>query len=152
MALARTSPAPRRGSTFRVRPNQTPGGLRAHEVRGNSWVSHESVDRIVNVFTLERSLPQTAAVMDDMIRHAFATGALWMKRYANRGGDSGVVEYQITDTSITVKFRNGSVYLYDDSAPGQSHVEEMKRRAELGEGLNTYISRHVRKNYAARLV
>jgi hypothetical protein len=33
----------------------------------------------------------------------------------------------------------------------QSHVEEMKRLAEQGEGLATYINREVGKNYARKL-
>ena len=33
-----------------------------------------------------------------------------------------------------------------------AHVAEMKRLAQAGRGLGSYISRHVGKNFAARLV
>jgi len=74
-----------------------------------------------------------------------------MPTYANRGGDSGVVSYETTPDSITVVFRDGSEYLYDSGAPGSADVEQMKSLAEAGEGLNEYINRHVRKNYARKL-
>lgn len=34
-----------------------------------------------------------------------------MERYQNRGGDSGVVGFEIGDDSITVQFRDNSLYL-----------------------------------------
>lgn len=74
-----------------------------------------------------------------------------MPAYANRGGDSGVTSYEIDDDSIIIEFKDGSQYLYNDSSPGPAAVEEMKRLAQAGEGLNSYISRYVRKNYAKKL-
>lgn len=35
-----------------------------------------------------------------------------MERYANRGGDSGIVGYEIGNDFIRVQFSDGSVYLY----------------------------------------
>jgi hypothetical protein len=74
-----------------------------------------------------------------------------MNRYRDRHGDSGVVAYCIGPGSITVRFRDGCAYLYDDSNPGPVHVAQMQRLATRGEGLNTYINRFVRDRYAARL-
>ena len=34
-----------------------------------------------------------------------------MKRYRNRGGDSGIVAYEIGSDFITVMFSDGSIYL-----------------------------------------
>ena len=74
-----------------------------------------------------------------------------MPRYANRGGDSGIVSYEISDASITVVFSDGTAYLYTYASTGQSDVEQMKALAQAGEGLNEFINRHVRKRYAQKL-
>ena len=74
-----------------------------------------------------------------------------MKRYRNLGGDSGIVAYEAGDDFIKVQFKDGSIYLYDYTTPGPNEVEYMKQLAEEGEGLNSYISRHIRKRYAAKL-
>lgn len=73
-----------------------------------------------------------------------------MKRYRNLEGHSGVLAYDIRDTAIAVKFVGGDVYDYTYARPGRAHVEEMKRLALAGRGLSTYISQHVRDDYAAR--
>lgn len=74
-----------------------------------------------------------------------------MKRYANLSGDSGVVAYAIAPGQITVRFRGGDTYVYDASAPGAAAVAEMQRLAAAGRGLSSYISQHVRQNYAHKL-
>ena len=74
-----------------------------------------------------------------------------MAIYANLGGDSGVDSYEIGPDSITVTFQDGATYLYDYAATGQNNVEQMKELAKVGQGLNSFINRNVRKNYAARL-
>jgi hypothetical protein len=73
-----------------------------------------------------------------------------MERYANRGGDSGVVSYQITGDSILVQFKDGWKYLYNSVKPGAGTVEQMKVFARQGSGLNSYISRIVKGNYASK--
>jgi len=73
-----------------------------------------------------------------------------MKRYRNLEGHSGVLAYDIRPDSIAVKFAGGDVYDYTYAQPGRTHVEEMKRLALAGRGLSTYISQHVREDYAAR--
>lgn len=74
-----------------------------------------------------------------------------MEYYANLGGDSGVRAYEITDTAITVQFRDGAVYLYNYLSPGRLDVERMKKFAIDGRGLNAYISSVVRKRYARKI-
>lgn len=74
-----------------------------------------------------------------------------MQRYANRDGGSGVVAYATGPAGIAVEFSNGAIYVYDLERPGRQAVTEMKRLAREGRGLSTYISRHVRDNYAKRL-
>ncbi|HHQ6573137.1 TPA: hypothetical protein ACSTLY_000279 [Serratia fonticola] len=73
-----------------------------------------------------------------------------MTRYANLGGDSGVVAFEITADSITVEFRDGWKYVYDNSIPGAAVVAQMKIFAQSGRGLNSYISRVVKKSFARK--
>ena len=74
-----------------------------------------------------------------------------MEVYKNLGGTSGVYAFLIADNAITVQFSKGGVYLYNYSRPGSGHVEQMKSLALSGSGLNSYIGRYVRDNYAAKL-
>ncbi|MHB9840679.1 hypothetical protein Q8F57_038335 [Paraburkholderia terrae] len=74
-----------------------------------------------------------------------------MKRYRDLSGQSGVVAYEVSDDAITVKFRDGDVYLYDYATTGRREVEEMKRLAVAGQGLSTYISRYVRERFAVKV-
>lgn len=72
-------------------------------------------------------------------------------RYLNRGGNSNVAYYSIGADSITVQFNDGSVYLYNYASTTVSGIEHMKQLANNGVGLNSYISRIVRKRYARKL-
>ena len=74
-----------------------------------------------------------------------------MERYQNRGGNSGVVSFRISTDAIIVQFRDGSQYLYNAVRPGQATVDQMKTLAKAGQGLNSYISRIVRKNFCQKL-
>ncbi len=74
-----------------------------------------------------------------------------MERYKNLSGNSGVAAYEIATDSITVEFKDGHVYLYTYQSAGSENIERMKELAIAGRGLNTYISRHVRKRYASKL-
>ncbi|MEV4886302.1 hypothetical protein MRBLMN1_004862 [Chitinophaga ginsengisegetis] len=74
-----------------------------------------------------------------------------MKIYQNLGGDSGVYAFLIDDNSITVEFNTGATYLYDNRRPGSSDIEQMKTLALSGKGLNSFISRHIKKRFAAKL-
>lgn len=60
-----------------------------------------------------------------------------METHQNLGGDSGVYAFLIDDNSTTVEFSTGA--------------EQMKTLALNGKGLNSFISKYVKKNYAARL-
>ena len=71
-----------------------------------------------------------------------------MKRYLDLSGDSGVVAYELRPDAIKVKFRGSDrVYVYSHASAGATHVAHMKRLAEAGKGLSTYISRHVHDRY-----
>lgn len=73
-----------------------------------------------------------------------------MIKYEDINGDSGVEAYEQGDDYIAVLFKSGSArrYLYNHDVTGYQHVEAMKDLAANGDGLNAYINRHVRKNYA----
>ena len=74
-----------------------------------------------------------------------------MQSYRNLGGDSGVSGYETSEDSITVRFSDGSVYLYTYHSAGMSNIEYMKQLASAGQGLNSFINRHVRKRYARKI-
>ena len=74
-----------------------------------------------------------------------------MDRYKNLGGNSGVIAYEIGDGCITVQFRDGSVYFYNCQSTGVSNIEHMHELALAGQGLNSFISRVIKKGYASKL-
>ena len=74
-----------------------------------------------------------------------------MKPYRGTDEGSGVVAYESGPGWILVRFRGGNAYRYDARHPGLEHVLEMQRLADAGSGLASYISRHVRDDYAARV-
>ena len=74
-----------------------------------------------------------------------------MEKYKNLSGNSNVKAYQIGNDSITIRFKDGSVYLYTYLSAGRSNVGEMKNLAIAGKGLDSYIKRHVKKSYAEKL-
>lgn len=74
-----------------------------------------------------------------------------MQLYKNSGGDSGVSTFEIGDDYIKVQFKDGSVYLYNNSSAGSQNIQKMKSLAINGEGLNSFINTHVREKYASKL-
>jgi len=73
-----------------------------------------------------------------------------MQPYANVGGNSGVRAYEIGPDWICVQFSDGSTYLYTYQSAGYANVEEMKRLAMQGWGLNSFINRVVKYKYARK--
>lgn len=73
-----------------------------------------------------------------------------MERYKNLGGNSSVIAYEIEPDSITVQFNDGWLYLYTTQSAGSGNVTEMHHLAAAGQGLNSFISRVVRKRYARK--
>jgi len=70
--------------------------------------------------------------------------------YKNLGGDSGITAYQSGEDYLWVVFADGARYLYTDASAGPERIKRMKLLAEQGEGLNTFINKYVRKNYAKK--
>lgn len=73
-----------------------------------------------------------------------------MDRYKNLGGNSSVTAFEIGQDSITVQFNDGWNYLYNNQSTGAANVEKMKNLAVRGQGLNSFISRVIRKHYARK--
>ena len=74
-----------------------------------------------------------------------------MKRYKNLSGNSGVAAYECEDSLIKVRFHgNADIYVYDSHRPGRARVAQMKKLAERGRGLSTYISQVVRDDFASK--
>jgi hypothetical protein len=73
-----------------------------------------------------------------------------MEAYRNLSGDSGISEFEIGSDFIKVRFRKGGTYTYTYRSAGQNTIEQMKSLAVRGSGLNTFIDRYVKKNYASK--
>lgn len=74
-----------------------------------------------------------------------------IERYQNLTGDSGIAAYKIENDSVTVEFNDRATYLYNYMSAGRNHIETMKALAIAGQGLSSFISKYVRKGYAAQL-
>ena len=74
-----------------------------------------------------------------------------MDLYKNLSRTSGVAKYQIAPEAITVEFNDGAMYEYDYRSAGDRNVEEMKRLAVRGLGLNSFINLYVKKGYARKI-
>jgi hypothetical protein len=68
-----------------------------------------------------------------------------MKCYENRSRTSPIVAYELSENSITIKFMDGSVYLYTYDNAGNANVEQMKKYSGIGHGLNGFLSRFLKK-------
>ena len=75
-----------------------------------------------------------------------------MPTYQNLNGDSGIVSFELGADWIEVRFQRGKelVYRYTYASAGSTHVEEMKKLAQSGAGLNEYINRFVAKLYESK--
>jgi len=71
-----------------------------------------------------------------------------MQPYFNSTGKSNIDAYEIGDDFIKVSFSNGVTYTYDYDSTGEEMVDEMKRLAESGSGLNGFINQYAKESYA----
>lgn len=75
-----------------------------------------------------------------------------MERYRDLNGDSNVLAYEMGNDYIKIKFEDSTVYLYTYASAGSQNIEEMKRLAIKGGGLNGFINKYVRRKYASKLI
>ena len=64
-------------------------------------------------------------------------GKAKMTPYANKGGESGLLAFEIGIDYILVEFNSGR---YTYASAGRDAVETMKELVSAGEGLNSFIS------------
>lgn len=71
-----------------------------------------------------------------------------MTNYGNYSGNSNVESFEIGSDYIDVRF-NGTakIYRYSYRVAGRAEVEEMKKLAIQGKGLNGYINSNVKFKY-----
>ncbi len=74
-----------------------------------------------------------------------------MHSYKKADHDTGVIAYEIDRDSITIQFKDGSLYVYTAKSAGLRAISQMKTLAKKGEGLTTYINQHVREGYQSKL-
>jgi hypothetical protein len=75
-----------------------------------------------------------------------------MKRYGNRNGTAGVWSYDYGPKWIRVSFARGGTYEYTRESVGAENLRKMKRLADAGEGLTTFINQHpVKMGYRERV-
>lgn len=74
-----------------------------------------------------------------------------MIRYKNLEGHSGVTAYESGADNITIEFGHEAIYLYTYQSAGKEVIEQMKKLAEKGKGLSTYISQKVKDKYERKL-
>ena len=71
-----------------------------------------------------------------------------MIRYSNRGGNSNVESYEIGNDYIAVKFKGkNKIYVYSYSTAGAQNVDQAKKLAENGSGINNYIMLNMKNNF-----
>ena len=73
------------------------------------------------------------------------------KLYRDINGDSGISHFAYGTNWIELWWRD-TVYRYESSRIGSPHIEEMKRLADAGDKLNTYINTHpeVQSGYSSK--
>ncbi len=73
-----------------------------------------------------------------------------MESYRNLSGTSGIAAFELGSDFVRVRFLDNSVYLYSCRSAGRGNIDQMKRLAVAGRGLNTFINTAVRKAYERR--
>jgi hypothetical protein len=75
-----------------------------------------------------------------------------MKTYKDLNGNSGISAYEYGEDWMKVQFKHGGIYEYRSSGIGSEHLSEMKKLADSGDELNTYINTHpeVKHGYSSK--
>lgn len=76
---------------------------------------------------------------------------MFMHPYQSSNHDTGVIAYQNGADHIAVQFKDGTVYLYTNKSTGRDSIKQMKKLAETGVGLTTFINQHVKDRYEAKI-
>jgi hypothetical protein len=71
--------------------------------------------------------------------------------YKNLGGKSTVVRYEILKDSVTIRFKDNSVYIYTNQTAAPENIAKMKELATAGKGLGTFITSTVKDRYMRKI-
>ena len=63
-----------------------------------------------------------------------------MTKYKNLSGNSSVHSYEYTSDTFTVKFNDGTHYLYSTSKNSLSEIQKMQQKGDAGIGLGTMLA------------
>lgn len=63
------------------------------------------------------------------------------EKYLDKSGRSGISDYELKDTGINVRFKNGGEYFYGIDDNGTQTIGEMMSLADNGEFLNRRINK-----------
>lgn len=72
-----------------------------------------------------------------------------MQPYNDIDNDSNIEAFEIGNDYISVRFFDGSTYVYTYQSADSGCVEEMKRLANMHDGLNAYINKN-KPNYSEK--
>ena len=71
-----------------------------------------------------------------------------MIKYLDIDNDSGIEAYEIGLDKISVKFKKKKkIYVYSYASAGKENIEHMKKLAQSGDGLNSFINLNVKYKY-----
>lgn len=73
-----------------------------------------------------------------------------MYHYRNVGGNSSVVAYDTGVDWLLIRFNDSSLYLYTTKSTSSEDIEYMRKLANDGKGLNSYVNRRIGNKYAGR--
>jgi len=74
-----------------------------------------------------------------------------LEKYRDLSRDSEVWGFEYGPDSITIQFKDKSVYLYNYASAGPEHIKNMKKLAAAGRGLHSYILLNVKTKYTVKL-
>lgn len=79
-----------------------------------------------------------------------------MERYKNLGEahdkPSGIARYEILDEIIRVEFTSKAIYSYSLESVGRGKLDQMKRLARKGVGLNSFIMKEAYRLYSHKFI
>ena len=73
-----------------------------------------------------------------------------MQTYGSKATQSDIVAYEFGEQSISILTVLGWVYLYTEQSAGKEKLAEMRRIAQTGEGLSSFIRLMASKRYAGK--
>jgi hypothetical protein len=71
-----------------------------------------------------------------------------MARYKNHTGNSNITSYNVGKDFIQVSFEGSDkVYKYSHQSAGKENIDQMKKLAEAGTGLGSFIHKNVKHKH-----